>query len=754
MSTPNLSLAFNLPPEQAVKYFESKGMAITWGWRDMAAAAHARAFTVAGVTKLDVLEDIRTELQRAMNEGRTYADFKRDLIPLLQKKGWWGKLAQTDMETGEMHGKGLTPRRLETIFRTNLQSSYMAGRYQAQLADVDNRPWWMYVAIMDNRTRPQHSSLNGRVFRYDDPFWQKFYPPNGYNCFPAGTPVRADAQVGLKTFYAGKMVELHTRLGHRLTVTANHPVLTGRGWLPAHLLQEGDQTLGAAGVVDAKVAGVVDGEQPPALVEDLFKALAAQGLRVVPMAAHDFHGDALLRKPEIEIATADRRLMDEIDAETQQRIGQGEFGAADAGGPMHADLASRAAQRSPVVMDAVLAQQSADVAEACPGLAADGALGGQPGTVERKDAPLDVGVLGVARLPSRAALARDSGGVGLDALPLEGLGFGSTAQFNAMRHEQPADGATAATGILGDLLEANSGAIALDEIVEIRQFDWAGHVYDFQTATGLMIAGGVVVHNCRCRVRAFTEAELKKRGIATSISGKNLEQVELPDPFRPGQTLQRWRYQYAPGKYIAPDIGWEGNAGAMSLWDRPATLPDCSWLEGGAAAFAAPGNCLRMLEGQRTWKDFGRADLRAVPAVMRLKSPGLIEAATSREYAAEVLAAELGLTAEAAQRVIKTPVETLAIWRDLLPHMVEKVDDARERYARFILPTLLDPYEVYMTQYTDGRSRPRYIGIFHGDHDMMCIVRRNRDGSFLWNLMQADMKKMNKHRVGELIYGK
>jgi SPP1 gp7 family putative phage head morphogenesis protein len=181
----NIAAVFGLPPEQALDWWRAKGYAINWGWRDMAAQNHARAFTVAGVMKVDVLQDIRAELDRALAEGRTLNDFKKDLIPRLQAKGWWGKLAQTDMATGEMHGKGLTPRRLDTIFRTNLQSAYMAGRYRQMMANVEGvggRPWWQYVAIMDSRTRPQHSALHGRVFRYDDPFWQKFYPPLGFNC--------------------------------------------------------------------------------------------------------------------------------------------------------------------------------------------------------------------------------------------------------------------------------------------------------------------------------------------------------------------------------------------------------------------------------------------------------------------------------------------------------------------------------------------------------------------------------------------
>lgn len=178
----DLNYAIGLPPEKAIAYFEQKGYAITWGWRDLWQQAQAKAFTVAGVTKLDVLQDIRGALASALKEGKTLRDFERELTPTLQRKGWWGRYAQTDTATGEMAGKGLTPRRLKTIFQTNMQTAYMAGRHQAFMENVADRPWWQYVAVMDNRTRPSHRVLNGRTFRYDDPFWQSFYPPNGFNC--------------------------------------------------------------------------------------------------------------------------------------------------------------------------------------------------------------------------------------------------------------------------------------------------------------------------------------------------------------------------------------------------------------------------------------------------------------------------------------------------------------------------------------------------------------------------------------------
>lgn len=178
----DLAYALTLPPEQAIAYFREKGYAITWGWQELWQEAQAKAFTIAGVTKMDVLMDIRQAVDTALAKGETYSQFARDLAPVLQAKGWFGRGAQIDPETGEMPGKALTPWRLKTIYQTNLQTAYMAGRYKTQMENVAERPFWQYVAVMDRRTRPSHAALNGLVFRADDPFWQSFYPPCGFNC--------------------------------------------------------------------------------------------------------------------------------------------------------------------------------------------------------------------------------------------------------------------------------------------------------------------------------------------------------------------------------------------------------------------------------------------------------------------------------------------------------------------------------------------------------------------------------------------
>jgi SPP1 gp7 family putative phage head morphogenesis protein len=73
-------------------------------------------------------------------------------------------------------------RRLETIYRTNLQTAYQAGRWQAFDDNSSDRPYLMYVAVMDDRTRPSHAEMNGQIFPADDPIWDTHYPPNGFNC--------------------------------------------------------------------------------------------------------------------------------------------------------------------------------------------------------------------------------------------------------------------------------------------------------------------------------------------------------------------------------------------------------------------------------------------------------------------------------------------------------------------------------------------------------------------------------------------
>ncbi|MCL2689054.1 MAG: phage minor head protein [Chitinispirillia bacterium] len=175
--------AFKLKPAQAIKFMQSKGYAISWNWFDTWKEAHAKAFTVAKCMQLDVLKDIRAMVDKALKEGITLQQFKKELKPQLEKKGWWGKKELVNEETGEVteYVAG-SPMRLETIYRTNLQTSYMAGRYEGQMASVDDLPIWQYLSVIDGKTTDRCREMHERAFYANDPIWDTMYPPNHWGC--------------------------------------------------------------------------------------------------------------------------------------------------------------------------------------------------------------------------------------------------------------------------------------------------------------------------------------------------------------------------------------------------------------------------------------------------------------------------------------------------------------------------------------------------------------------------------------------
>lgn len=171
------------PPEEALAWWQNKVPVSKDEFENMTAEARARAFTVSGLHKLDQVSLVHKAIGDAMAAGRPMEEFKREM----------GK---------KLDGK-LSSYRLETVYRTNVQSAYHAGRYSQMMQVSENMPWWRYVSVDDSRTRPSHKALHGLVRRYDDPFWDAFYPPNGFRC-RCTVQALSDRQMERKGYEAGE----------------------------------------------------------------------------------------------------------------------------------------------------------------------------------------------------------------------------------------------------------------------------------------------------------------------------------------------------------------------------------------------------------------------------------------------------------------------------------------------------------------------------------------------------------------------
>ncbi|HKO43342.1 MAG TPA: phage minor head protein [Pyrinomonadaceae bacterium] len=160
-----IALNFNVPPKDAIEYFKKKKIVPKKQFNKLSREAKSASFSVSRVYKEDVLKGFKQELHDALDQGRTQQQTIKRFHEILSGAG--------HKQLGSFH--------LETVFRTNMQTSYGVGRRQA-LEDVkDDLPFWTYHTAGDDRVRVTHR-LNGLTLPADNEFWDDHYPPWAFNC--------------------------------------------------------------------------------------------------------------------------------------------------------------------------------------------------------------------------------------------------------------------------------------------------------------------------------------------------------------------------------------------------------------------------------------------------------------------------------------------------------------------------------------------------------------------------------------------
>ena len=155
----------NLPYAEAVEYLKKRDVIKKVDYDKLSDKMRFRAFTASRINDGKLLERLNAEMIANVHDGKGLKDFlsltKTDILDKVgmgPNQGWYW----------------------ETVYRTNVQTAYNAGR---AMGFAEDKPTALeFVGIDDARQTDVCHSLMGIVRPYDDPFWQTHFPPLHFNC--------------------------------------------------------------------------------------------------------------------------------------------------------------------------------------------------------------------------------------------------------------------------------------------------------------------------------------------------------------------------------------------------------------------------------------------------------------------------------------------------------------------------------------------------------------------------------------------
>lgn len=165
-----------LPFDEAIKFLKARVSLTKAEWAALEPKLAFRAFTMAKLTQCDYIEAVRGRLVNALEKGEGFEQL-------------WGDVKAI----ADADGSTIKPGYWETVYRTNVQTAYNAGRRMQ--FDRDPPSALALMVLEDERTSDICRPLAGLVLPYNHPFWEDHWPPFHFNC---RTTVRAiyDYEVG------------------------------------------------------------------------------------------------------------------------------------------------------------------------------------------------------------------------------------------------------------------------------------------------------------------------------------------------------------------------------------------------------------------------------------------------------------------------------------------------------------------------------------------------------------------------------
>lgn len=153
----------SIPFEEAIENLITRDPRLAEGWRAVAQLYNTEhAFALARSVDQVVTNRVQDAIAQAMRTGQ--GSVEPEVI--IQTLGDWDRAYAS------------------TVYRTNANTAYTEGRFEQakdpEVAEVV--PAMEFVSLLDGRTRPNHAAAHGLIAATDDPIWNRFAPPIGFQC--------------------------------------------------------------------------------------------------------------------------------------------------------------------------------------------------------------------------------------------------------------------------------------------------------------------------------------------------------------------------------------------------------------------------------------------------------------------------------------------------------------------------------------------------------------------------------------------
>ena len=358
----------------------------------------------------------------------------------------------------------------EAIARTEVGTAVNGGQVEGwrQSGTVGGKRW---LSAIDDRTREAHVAAHDQAVAIDEPFVvdgeEGMYPgdfpsaANVVNCFPADTTVYAeDVHAATMRMYDGPMVVLTFDDGRTLAATPNHPVLTGRGFVPVRRIKNGDNLVGY------RLHEHAIGTQPhpnygPASFEEVFRlALIAGDSQRVDGSPMQFHGDGT--DNDVNVVSSVGVLLNDANATVAQPRSEN-------------ILADSDVHTSRLLGDGTGMEIAFAASHAANGI---------------------VGRSSESRTLFRSG-ARHSNEHRLT----------TASRIDAALKQSPTNNLAADAELIGDSLFRHAGEVTLNKVIDVEIVSFHGPVYNLHTARNFYAANGIIAHNCRCTMVPIVDTD-------------------------------------------------------------------------------------------------------------------------------------------------------------------------------------------------------------------------------------------------------